>query len=293
MALLSSPSSRFGRVLSALSPTATKRRRSGWDREQPSGTDSWSLSFHALLEGILRDAEDVAVVIPYQRIRWRLGRFRIYLDRVTVPRLVVLSNTHESGTMMGRPGYEARLQSWTNMPSNQRSSRNSDDELEGDRQNKHNSVSKPILVSVTGLRDRGNCIFGDPLMVTVVGEGASSDFIRGFSGRSSAGQDCKEGDKDESTYGGIVECPKHAHLRLLLYRCYHEIVAVVAEFYRLRKDSTAREFKARKRLNAVLADLDAIEDNPKGSCSQPSGNMIPTEERRVESGGGEKIKEAM
>lgn len=62
----------------------------------------------------------------------------------------------------------------------------------------------------------------------------------------------------------MVECPEHAYLRVLPYKCYHETVAIVVEFYRPRKDTTDREFVARKRLNAVLTELDALEDGSKG-----------------------------
>lgn len=273
VALLPSPSSSFGPALSVLSTKTAKSRRSSRGREQRGGMDSWSMAFHALLEGILRDAEDMAVTIPYQKIRWHYGRLRHYLDRVTLPRLVVLSPTHESHVIMESSRYETRLKPRTDTPSRQPYSHNSDDPFEGERERRR-SDSQPSVVNMTGFRDWGNCIFGDPLMATVlqvVGEGSSRDFIRGFSGRQSAGEygEVDENENDLlSTYGDIIECPEHAPMRLLLYQCYHELVAIVAEFYRPRKDSMAREFEARKRLNTVLAELDAMRDDPKGDHSQ-------------------------
>lgn len=267
-ALLSSPSSRFGPVHSVLSPKAT-RRKSSRAREHHAGMDSWSLAFHALLEGILRDAEDMAVIIPYQKIRWHYGRLRHYLDRVTVPRLVVFYPADKSDPAMGRARYVPKPQPRTDTPLGARNSHDSGDEVEGRTEEEYCSNSQYAVDNVMEHHTWSNCIFGDPLMATVVGEGASRGFLRGFSGRQSTGQD-GEGDENSndmlSTYGDIVECPEHAQMRLLLYKCYHETVAVVAEFYRPRKDSTAREFEARKRLNAVLAELDAVEDDSKEDC---------------------------
>lgn len=285
-ALLSSPSSRFGPVRLVLSPKAATRRRLSRAREHHSGMDSWSLAFHALLEGILRDAEDMAVIIPYQKIRWHYGRLRHYLDKVTVPRLVVLNPAHKSDPAMGRARYIPRPQSRTNTPFGQCRSHNSEDELEGETEEEYCSDNQHTADNVMEYRNWSNCVFGDPLMATAVGEGASRDFLRGFTGRQSAGQDGEDDNSDDlpPTYGDIVEYPEHAQMRLLLYKCYHETVAIVEEFYRPRKDSTAREFEARKRLNAVLAELDMVEDDPNEERSRRCG--LSTVKRVVKSGGG-------
>lgn len=286
-ALLSSPSSRFGPVHPVLSPKPATRRILSRAREHDAGMDSWSLAFHALLEGILRDAEDMAVIIPYQKIRWHYGRLRHYLDKVTVPRLVVLDLAHKSDRAMGRARYMPRPQSRTDTPFGQCRSHNSEDELEGETEEEYRSDNHHTANNVMEHRNWSNCVFGDPLMATVVGEGASRDFLRGFTGRQSAGQDGEEDGNSNDlppTYGDIVECPEHAPMRLLLYKCYHETVAIVTEFYRPRKDSTAREFEARKRLNAVLAELDTVEDDPNEERSRRCG--LSTVKRVSESGGG-------
>lgn len=290
-ALLASPSRRFGPILTVLSPNrlATRRRLSR-GMEHQGGVDSWSLAFHTLLEGILRDAEDMAVTIPYKKIRWHYGRLRHYLDQVTVPRLVLLSATHEFAAVVGRSRHETKPPPSTDALFRQRDAHRPDNIFEGETKGRCLSGSQPQVPSVVGFCDWSNCIYGDPLMATVVGEEASCEFLRGFSGRQSAGQDYEEdgyGHELLSTYGDIVECPEHAHLRVLLYKCYHETVAIVAEFYRPRKDSTAREFEARKRLHAVLAELDAMGDDSKVFYSQPSEDMVSIVEPKVESGSGE------
>jgi aminoglycoside phosphotransferase (APT) family kinase protein len=55
------------------------------------GCDTWKEAFLALLEAILRDAEDMLVTIPYDSIRYYIGAKSHFLDEATQPRLVALS----------------------------------------------------------------------------------------------------------------------------------------------------------------------------------------------------------
>lgn len=61
------------------------------------GTTSWREAFCALFEGILRDAEDTFVHLPYSEIRAELSRLAPALEDVTLPRLVVVD--------FGRPSH--------------------------------------------------------------------------------------------------------------------------------------------------------------------------------------------
>jgi hypothetical protein len=61
------------------------------------GRRSWRESFCALLESVLRDAEDMFVHLPYAEIRHELARLSSALDEVTLPRLVVAG--------FGRPSH--------------------------------------------------------------------------------------------------------------------------------------------------------------------------------------------
>ncbi len=54
------------------------------------GTATWANAFHSMLESILRDGEDMAVTISYEKIRSHSSRLAHLLDAVTVARLVVL-----------------------------------------------------------------------------------------------------------------------------------------------------------------------------------------------------------
>ena len=61
------------------------------------GTPYWRDAFCALFEGILRDAEDTFVHLPYSEIRDELSRLAPALEDVTLPRLVVVD--------FGRPSH--------------------------------------------------------------------------------------------------------------------------------------------------------------------------------------------
>lgn len=247
--------------------------------------DSWSLAFHALLEGILRDAEDMAVIIPYQKIRCNFRRLRHCLDKVTIPRLVVLGDIHDYDA---KPPGNTKLQSTKNPFLQRKAVHEPDDEFEGGTEKKTCSNGQAAVFNMIGTHDWSHCIFGDPLMAMIVDNGTSSDFMRGFSGRKSSGKDCEEDkvyDEDlTSVYGGIVECPEQAQMRLLLYRCYHETVAIVTEFYRPRKESLMREFEARKRLNVVLTEFDAIGDDPGDGHAQYSDETVSKVRPKTQTG---------
>lgn len=52
------------------------------------GSKSWREAFLALLEAALRDAEDMLVTIPYESIRYYVGKHAHFLEAVKEPRLV-------------------------------------------------------------------------------------------------------------------------------------------------------------------------------------------------------------
>lgn len=54
------------------------------------GAGTWSVAFHSMLEGVLRDGEDMAVVMAYSTIRRHFRRLGYLLDGVSVGRLVVV-----------------------------------------------------------------------------------------------------------------------------------------------------------------------------------------------------------
>ncbi|KUI58218.1 hypothetical protein VP1G_05495 [Cytospora mali] len=280
LSLLHSPTGKFGPAISVLCPAAVTQSQAGGSMGKPGGMDRWSLAFHAILEGILRDAEDMAVTISYQTIRRHFRRLRSYLDAVTVPRLVILDATHDSNIMAERkaPTRNGRNEAMIDL-----TSLVADSDDEDGRGNEQDDVWYSADIRVTGLRDWSNCTFGDPLMCMVFSEDPSREFLHGFSGRGQESKTHKDIETQDmfTLCGDIVEYPKEAHVRLLLYQCYHATVAVVKEFYRPQSDSTNRELAARKRLHAALAKLEDIEDDPKRRHARPFGEMSPAKKPKT------------
>jgi hypothetical protein len=208
MASLTSPSGTFGTVSRVFpdpfvpaSPTMPITE----------GSKTWSEGFNSLLEGILRDGEDMAVLLPYEVIRAHYKRLSWRLDAVTIPRLVVLDIGSEANVMVERG-------------------------LEG------TSAVATDDIRLTGLRSWGQGVFGDPMIADVFEE-PTEGFREGW----------REGGED------IIEDPENADVRLLLYRCYRAVVAIVTEYYRPHSDSSRKELEGRRKLTSILADLEKID----------------------------------
>jgi hypothetical protein len=146
LASFKSPSGGFGAVsrvlpdpFSKLSPTPTPS-----DLEI-GGSKLWSEAFHGLLEGVLRDGEDKAVLLPYEVIRAHHKRMSYHLDSVFTPRLVVLDIGNDRNIMVERGLDE-----------------------EG-------SAKPPTEgVRLAGLRSWSQGVFGDPLLADCFDEPSES-----------------------------------------------------------------------------------------------------------------------
>lgn len=77
----------YVRSLSSLSATQFGMTHRVFERK---GCNTWREAFLALLEGALRDGEDMLVTIPYDSIRYYVTKQAHILDEVTEPRLVAL-----------------------------------------------------------------------------------------------------------------------------------------------------------------------------------------------------------
>lgn len=211
------------------------------------GAESWALAFHSLLEGILRDGEDMAVAVPYAAVRRTFRRLANVLDGVVVPRLVVVDGGDEVNVLVEQRQCEGGKVDWV----------------------------------VSGLQDWSNSLFGDPLMASTFSDGPSESFLEGFNGTSSMGlaAGALRFSRD------VIDDLSSAGVRLMLYQMYHALVCIVREFYRPRVDSSKRELAARKRLNEVLAKLADVADDPKRSHKRPSGEMSPAKRLKGDDGG--------
>jgi len=147
LASLTSPNGSFGTVsqvianpFSFISPTAPA----------VVGSQTWSEAFNNLLEGILRDGEDMKVLLPYETVRDHYQRLSWHLDAVTLPRLVILDAGSETNVMVDRRLDENA-----------------------------SSSSTGGGVKVTGLRSWSQGVFGDPLLGDSF-ESPSEGFLEGW-----------------------------------------------------------------------------------------------------------------
>lgn len=64
------------------------------------GKTSWREAFVDLFEGVLRDAEDMFIHLPYGEIRHEINRLAPSLEEVTLPRLVIVDLGHPSQVLL-------------------------------------------------------------------------------------------------------------------------------------------------------------------------------------------------
>ncbi|KAI2779338.1 hypothetical protein F4815DRAFT_493947 [Daldinia loculata] len=230
---------------------------------------TWKQTFHSLLEGVLRDAEDMAVTISYEPIRSYFNRLGHLLDGVTTARLVILDAADDLNILVSRTSNQniskdennkqlIPTQDTKQIKTEDISERTIPEQTPGDK-----TIEPPGAnhhpITVTGLRDWSNSIFGDPLFSEIFSQDPTPDFLRGF---------------HHPSHPNLIEDPAGASARLLLYECYHATVGVVRQFYRPGPSSSDREIAARRRLAAALKQLDDVDDEIVGKrARRPSANV--------------------
>lgn len=147
LASFTSPSGKFGMVGHVLVDPFTPRSNFSGALE----SKTWSQGFNTLLEGILRDGEDMSVLLPYDTIRHHFQRLSDRLDAVTTPRLVILDAGSETNVMVMRAPEEVL-----------------ETTIRG--------------IKLTGLRSWSQGVFGDPLLAACFDE-PSDGFLEGWLGR--------------------------------------------------------------------------------------------------------------
>ncbi|PQE32451.1 Aminoglycoside phosphotransferase protein [Rutstroemia sp. NJR-2017a WRK4] len=149
LASLTSPTGTFGTAARVL-PDPFKQSSPSAAIPRGEGSSTWTEAFNNLLESILRDGEDMAVLLPYDvRLSWRL-------DAVTLPRLVLL-DLGEKNILI-----ENGAPTSTSSPSRSAS-----------------SSTRTQPPKVTGLRSWSQGVFGDPLLSSVF-ENPSASFLEGW-----------------------------------------------------------------------------------------------------------------
>lgn len=311
---LESPSGRFGLAVAVLAASHLPKQYG----EPPRGPASsgaahtWSAAFHSMLEGILRDGEDMAVTIAYSAIRKHFRRLSHLLDSVTIPRLVIIDGGEQSNVLVTRTtemGDDIRRGRQLGVGGSSGTPESSDDDTddvevddnndddddsngqrghegkdagnkgEADHQGREGGETEPGTkkqrIQVTGLRDWSNCVFGDPLFARAFSDDPSDAFLQGFYGSLPAAEHTTPDEDD-----GPVEDERNSGARLLLYQAYHATVCIVREFYGQRTDRSRMELAARKRLSEILAQLDGVTVEPKRGHRRPSGEMSPAKKLR-------------
>ncbi|KAI1385264.1 uncharacterized protein F4822DRAFT_432111 [Hypoxylon trugodes] len=244
------------------------------------GARTWKHAFHSLLESVLRDAEDMAVTISYEPIRGYFNRLGYLLDGIKIARLVLLDAGDDSNVLVSRLKESAEEEDRTQpqpMLSQETKTIKTEAASEKNQEDKGGrppDSQRPVL-TVTGLRDWSNCIFGDPLFAEAFNQDPSPEFLRGF--RESQEYDTSGGESKKASKDGsdnLVEDCENVPGRLLLYECYHATVAVVKQFYRPGPNSSDREITARRRLATALKRLQEVEEEAAGKRPRrPSANV--------------------
>ncbi|KAM0285503.1 hypothetical protein ACHAQH_001453 [Verticillium albo-atrum] len=301
---LVSPTGRFGpafAVLPALTPphsgtsTPSARRDANARMFESKGVETWATAFHSMLEAVLRDGEDMAVMLGYANIRRQYRRLAHILDGVTCSRLVAVDAGDDINTLVLRtPKHEAAVADdkrdesededdtkteTGSLSSKEEEEEEEEEDAEGDDDT---AVQVPDEITMTGMKDWSNFIFGDPLFATVFNRDLTDDFLRGFNDTPSEHDGDSKSEAQTKFNSSLIEGKANAHVRLLLYDCYHTITQVVREFYRPRKDSSRHELAARKRLNDVLTKLEAIGEPKPTLRRKRSGEMSPAKRAKSE-----------
>ncbi|KAK3305507.1 uncharacterized protein B0T15DRAFT_532530 [Chaetomium strumarium] len=292
LARLTSPTGRFGPLAAVIGSRSTPSPLSKTGAEVAAaanmlegglsatgGAGTWSMAFHSMLEGVLRDGEDMGIVMGYWTIRKTFRRLRYILDEVTVPRLVAVEVGGKGNVLVeeavpadGAKGGKGRGEAVPE-PEDEEKIQKAEQQTETEETER----DAPRRLKLTGLRDWSSCVFGDPLLATLFSDRQqhppSTDFLRGFNGKGIEHTPTRE--RPIPLDGSIIEDVGTAWIRLLLYQVYHAVVRIVSEFYRPRQDSSARELAARKELNEALARLAEVPDDAKKKHQRPSGEMSP------------------
>jgi len=146
LALITSPSGNFGTVPRVCTDPFLPVPSAVPPAHQSSR--DWIGAFMSLVEGILRDGEDMSVLLPYEDIRMHFHRLSWRLSAITVPRLLVIDVSEATNVLIERDA-EGRCPSASQGP------------------------------RLTGLRDWSQGIFGDPLLSSCF-ENPSDAFLEGW-----------------------------------------------------------------------------------------------------------------
>ncbi|KAB5542654.1 hypothetical protein GE09DRAFT_249739 [Coniochaeta sp. 2T2.1] len=287
-AKIKSPTGRFGLAVSILASSKPitgqkdgSRTSSPSSRGPVEGSHTWAEAFHVMFEGVLRDSEDMAIMLAYPIIRKHLARLSYLLDEVTTPSLVFLDGMDDDNVLVDISAAEQRKdkanKNGASGDSDSDGVSSDEDEAEDKKasssaRDRRSQSQTPLdsSVCIVGLRDWSNGIFGDALLATAFSNSPSKELLDGYHGTCTNKQLPTPPPNSDEQNASVTT-------RLLLYQAYHATVSIVTEFYRPRGEGTTRELAARRRLTEVLMKLEGVvDDDPKGSRHRrPSGELSP------------------
>ncbi|KAJ2983990.1 hypothetical protein NQ176_g305 [Zarea fungicola] len=256
MALLQSPTSRFGNAASMLPPAPETWN---WAQHRPSIRNSsetftkWSDAFDDMLTSAIQDAQANQITASYDSIRRLQRRFANILDAVVEPRFVLLDAGLDTNVLVSFTSNSEVQEADSDKASEDKSwspdERNCTDDEVG-------SVGGTSNIMVTGVRECTKGVFGDPLISSVFSWRPSKHLLSGFGTRLA---DTLEDINDE--FETIAKTQRHVQIRMNLYRIYHALNAISVEYVRRDEGSDPRELKARKALVESIRELDLLEEH--------------------------------
>ncbi|KJZ72380.1 hypothetical protein HIM_08183 [Hirsutella minnesotensis 3608] len=286
-----SPDGSFGTAVALLSPgsaSTADNRRLYAKSHLHTRYACWYDAFLSILEATLRDAEDFKVVIRYEAVRDHVKRFKSFMCAVQRSCLVAVDAGEDTNTLVSAPssasitGHDiasngsekSRYQASYTYTTDGLNSKGS--ALDSSDFSYSSTNPEGEVMEVTGIQEWSNCIFGDPLFASVLSRKASLEIWKGFNSSLSA--------HDPDMLGMSltpIDDLRNAHIRCLLYECYHAITDIVREYCRRRGDSDAREMPARKRLTEALKQLDSLDDFGRERRSNPVEESSPAKRVKI------------
>ncbi|KAI6779663.1 uncharacterized protein J7T54_007706 [Emericellopsis cladophorae] len=208
------------------------------------GYPSWSQAFGELFYTALEEAGKSRITLPSYKLHVAFERFRPVFDVVKRPSLVAVDGCEDSHVLVLRRKESKRYASSRPSVSDASEDESADDAF-------RNIGNLSTDVKVTGLKNWGHFVFGDPLFATCFLNTASEDLTKGMNTAFSA--DDPLGDAD------LVEDPQGAHIRLLFYDIVHTMRGIARQHKGVRTpDSAQKEDMWWARLRKALAKLDVM-----------------------------------
>ncbi|KAL2107119.1 hypothetical protein VUR80DRAFT_5681 [Thermomyces stellatus] len=320
---LRSPSGKFGPALGVLggrAPPSSSRKvgstaaggagsAAAWE---PGGSSTWAVALASMLEGVLRDGEDMHVNLPYSSIRQHFWRLRHLLGAVTNACLVVVDAGEDDNILVVRKGVSKSLSK--SGGTTKRLGGKSSGDGDVDKRKKNSGQKMDSRVKGKSKEEREKKRHGHTASDPDGTDGDVSDSGPACTG-TEQNQDivvtgmhdwsnCVFGDPlfaaafhrrdNDQLWSGFtspqggesgvdpVQDAAHAQTRMLLYECYHTVTQVVREFYRPGKDSSKRELAARRALNGVMGRLDRVSSERSRRHRRPSGEMSPAKRYKTD-----------